>query len=189
MIRRFLSVFGFRLGWLTASNDGRLLMLWIATAIMLVFSILHGPGEPLLARTINNQVSEFAQMDNRQDLYSTPWWDADKSLAKSSKAAEKTSEKSWRPWVLTGILFVISCIYTPVSKREEATEAIKAAIDYFKAQTETKDSAAEEGKKEGHVSIMEKFSQKVGWKKLLSLDLIGQIAGNFLQRTIFKRIF
>lgn len=185
---------GFRLGWLAATNDGRCIIFWVLAGLMLVFSISYGPGEPLLTRTANQQISELANKADYQNI-NNPWWDADKSLIQTSWSepvppAKTASEKSWWPWVITGLLFVLSIIYTPIAKREEAIEAGRDAWEYLMAKTETgeaKGKAAEEGKQASASSIVEKISQQVGWRKLISIDVLGQFAGNFIQRWLFKR--
>ena len=190
-MRRFLSFLGFRLGWLSATNDGRCLIMWILTGLMLVFSIFYGPGEPLLTRTASQQVFALAKTD-RQDTRSNPWWDADRSLARTSwseptLAAKTVFEKSWWPWITTGILFVLSLIYTPISKREEAVAAVKDAWDYVLAKTETEEAKTKTEERQKQVSVMEKISQQVGWKKLFSIDMLSQFAGNFVQRWFLRR--
>lgn len=192
-MRNFLSFLGFRLGWLSATNDGLCLLLWILTGLMLVFSIFYGPGEPLLTRTASQQISELAKID-RQNTYDNSWWDADKSLAKTSwsepaQAAKKTRDKSWWPWIITILLFITSVIYTPIAKREEALAAGKDAWNYISAKTETEDikMKPKEGEVKQQVSIVEKISQQVGWKRLLSFEMLSQFAGDFVRRWLFRK--
>jgi len=180
----------FFMSWFLSSNDRRCLLFWVATGLMLILSIFYGPGEPLLTRTVNQQVSELAKIDYREA--NNFWWDADKSLAKTSPTPTKiASEKSWWPWVTTGILFVISLIYTPISKREEAIAAGKEAWDFITAKTETEDvkMKPEEPGKEAkrQASIVEKISRQVGWKRLLSFEMLSEFVGNFVQRWLFKK--
>lgn len=188
---RLLSVLGFRLGWLTASNDGRCLIFWVLAGLMLLFSVFYGPGEPLLTRTANQQISELAKID-RQDTRSNPWWDADRSLTRTSWSepippAKIASEKSWWPWIMTGILIILATIYTPIAKREEFLTASKDAWEHITARTETEEAKPQTGEIQRQIGMVEKISQRVGWKRLISIDMVSQVAGNFLQRWLFRK--
>lgn len=183
-----MKTLGFKLGWLLASNNGRCALLWALTIIMFLFSVFYGAGEPLLTRTIDQQLSRVAQIDRPSDS----WWNTDKSLAKTSWSklapSQQTSTKSWWPWLATALLLVLAIVYTPKAYKEEILSAGHEAWELLRARTETGEAKKESGEvKQVGVSVVEKISQQVGWKRLLSMDMISQLAGNFVQRWLFRR--
>lgn len=180
-----MKTIAYRLGWLLASNNGRCLVLWIITGILLIKAIFAGFGEPILTHTIDKKISE-SQSKYHQSVYDS-WYHGEKMSAavkgqKWHDPQEKQKPHSWSPWILFFFFFFISLIYTPIAFREEAKEAFEEAKIKIMEKEETE-------AREAPVAVGERKPRPAGgagWKssftRLFSIDLLAEFAWNLMSK-------
>lgn len=184
-MRNFFAWIRYRLGWLLASNNGRCLVLWVITGILLLVALFSGFGEPIFTFTVDKKISEISQSKYHQSVYDA-WYGPERAKAKATGQKQPMAKKqpsllgSWSPWLLFLLFFLISLIYTPIAFREEVREAWQEAKIKIKEKEETEAKPQEEAKP--------KTPGLAGWKpsfaRLFSIDLLAEFVWNTISKIV-----
>jgi hypothetical protein len=175
------------LTWLIFVNNGRCVLLWIITGLLLWHSIATGLGEPILnnfaerigadAGITNTQVDMIYKIHRNLPLdqpLPTPqtkpslWW-------------------SWRWWLATLAFFLISAIYTPVALREEIVEAGQRAWESIREREETEARTAPPTPPSGEAPTTPptppptRSRFRDSFSRLFSIDLLAEFAWDIIR--------
>lgn len=121
-----------RLFWLIASNNGRCVLLWLLTFVVLVLCLIKGHGEPILSRSLDSNIQRM-QSQYHQGVYDT--WNRFEALRRQAAGESIPRPRrqpsvfwSWVHWRVFGWLLFFAIIYTPIAFREEVHDALEIVL-------------------------------------------------------------